>query len=89
MATRLEFFKCDYQKYLGKTDDFRNLRSLKHFVHGLSCCSENEIEETLELMRIVGNDLLDRGLVTFKVEAYEDVNRINPNTDAGFIQWCI
>lgn len=89
MTTLEEVFHYEYSKCLEQTGGFTNLKPLRMFVHGRCCCTKEEIEETLKLIRIVEQDLLGRGLVDTPVKEYSDVEWINPNTDAGFIQWCI
>ena len=81
-----EDFKLYYERVMKRCCDFGNYTSLIGLLKRL-----NHLEDDgFELVKWVENDLIDKGILSFKIEGYGDLGKIEPiKTEEDIIQWYI
>ena len=81
-----ERFNLEYSEVINRSSDFTDLDCIAQFIHELIHCSIDDWNITLQQIRIIEDDLLSRNILPFRIEFYEDINRINSNSIEGEIQ---
>ena len=66
------YFYKKYSTRIKWSMGFKNLHAISFFLHELIYW-----EDCLEYVRIVEKDLLDRGIIPFKVESVDDIYKID------------
>ena len=82
-------FKWDYSIAVKRSNNYTDIKPISMFLHALMTFDEEEAEESLYYMRKIERDLLDRDILPFKIEKYEDGHRIDMSDAIGFMQYCI
>ena len=84
-----ERFKYVYPIRIKQSKDFSDLRPICVFMHEIACCEDDELDKSLEFAKLVEQDLVNRGILSFKIERFEDIYKVNTSDLPGKIQWFI
>ena len=71
-----EWFKKRYSKRIEWSKNFTDLEPICFFLHELIDYDEEILDRNLPFIRIIEKGLLDRGILSFKIESPEDIYKV-------------
>lgn len=81
------YFECG--RVLKECENYHNLEPITSFFQRLVHCKTEELKDTVEYISMFEQGMLEKKILPFKVEHYDDIDRINPTCNIGKIQWFI